>query len=116
MQAITDRAGHATREVGVAGLKRPDGKRDKLLLNSISPKPNIDRNKAPFCFVTDYSLRKSRMNIAGALHANTDLLPATLQQPRRLVAWKSAPKLRNLVTFRYNFPLLDEDGNLLPSS
>ena len=74
MQAITDRAGHATREVGVAGLKRPDGKRDKLLLNSISPKPNIDRNKAPFCFVTDYSLRKSRMNIAGALHANADLL------------------------------------------
>ena len=90
--------------------------RNKLLLNSISTKPDTDHNKAPFCFVTDYSLRKSRMNIAGALHANANLLPASLQQPRRLVAWKSAPKLRNLVTFRYNFPLLDEDGNLLPSS
>ena len=90
--------------------------RNKLLLNSISTKPDTDHNKAPFCFATDYSLRKSRMNIAGALHANANLLPASLQQPRRLVAWKSAPKLRNLVTFRYNFPLLDEDGNLLPSS
>ena len=67
----------------------------------------------PHCLITDYSYVKHKMRLSEILHQASSLLPQRLQSSRRLIAWRSAPKLRNLVTFRfYNNFIPSPDGGL----
>jgi hypothetical protein len=63
-----------------------------------------DADKRPFAFITDYSYVKSKLPLHGVLHDAAELLPPNLRRRRRLLAWRAAPKLRDLVSFRFQAP------------
>eukprot|EP01047_Picozoa_sp_COSAG01_P049478 COSAG01_NODE_4909_length_4634_cov_25.764498_1_plen_286_part_10 len=73
--------------------------RDRLL----QPHSDTDRS-TPHCFILDYSATAAKLRLSAALHANADSLPTTVRHHRRLIAWRAAPKLRNLVTFMFLHP------------
>jgi hypothetical protein len=90
--------------------------RDALLLRSTLDSIDPERPDRLHVFVSEYSYVKSKMNFGDIMHTPAHLLPTSLQQEDRKLGWRAASlKLRNLVTFRFNFPL-DENGQETPSS
>ena len=63
-----------------------------------------DNSSRPHCLILDYCYQANKMKLHHALHDSADLLPLCVRTDRRLIAWRAAPKLRNLVTFYFSHP------------
>ena len=70
-----------------------------------------DDSETLHVFVTPYSFVTSRTNLGPILHSAAGRLPPQLQHRRRLIAYTAAPKLRNLITFRYELPQPPDDDD-----